>query len=261
MELDTYKNPRDIDNNHIAIDTTSVEYPVAVKSLSDIGIDLKSGRNIKVLIEYDGWKKILQVYVAYEGEYMINFLSHKIIMEDTVPQQAYVGFTGSTGHFWEVHQVLDWNFTLYELPEESLNAGVGENKLNKVLEIVVPSVVVLSVLLLVFLVMIRIRRKQLNLDRGDDIETLTKNAANAPKFFTYKQLSKATRNFNKENLLGTGGFGSVYKGVVSNSDCPKTIAVKKINATSSQGNFLQLSDKLNYSAFKNQIFIRHSTFR
>ncbi|KAI3465791.1 hypothetical protein Pfo_022454 [Paulownia fortunei] len=233
VELDTYKNPRDIDKNHIAIDTTSVEYPLAVKSLSDIGINLKSGRNITVKIEYDGWEKILQIYVAYAGGCMVNFLNQKIVMQDTVPQQAYVGFTGSTGHFWEAHQVLDWNFTLYELPKESLNHGVGQNKCKKVLQIVIPTIVVLSVAVLVFLVRAQ-RTRKVRLERRDDIEMLTKNAANAPKFFTYKQLSRATRNFSKENLLGTGGFGSVYKGVLSNSDCPTTIAVKKINATSSQ---------------------------
>ncbi|KAL7166288.1 hypothetical protein ACSBR2_037044 [Camellia fascicularis] len=58
-------------------------------------------------------------------------------------------------------------------------------------------------------------------------------AANGPQLFPYKKLSKATRNFSKDNLLGTGGFGSVYKWVMSKP--PTTIAVKKINATSKQG--------------------------
>ncbi|KAL8063088.1 hypothetical protein ABFX02_01G005200 [Erythranthe guttata] len=230
VELDTYKNPRDIDKNHIAIDTTSVEYPVAVKSLTDIGIDLKSGRSINVRIEYDGWEKDLRIYVAYAGESLVNFLNNKIIMEDIVPQLAYVGFTASTGHFWEVHQVLDWNFTLYELPNESLNHEIGRSKWEKALKIVIPTVVVLLVSVLLFLIRVRSRRK-LSLERRDDIEMLTKNAANAPKFYTYKQLSKATKNFSTENLVGTGGFGSVYRGVLPN----RIIAVKKINATSNQG--------------------------
>ncbi|KAL8501848.1 hypothetical protein ACS0TY_021095 [Phlomoides rotata] len=234
VEFDTYKNPRDIDRNHIAIDITSVEYPVAVRSLTDTDIDLKSGREIMIRIEYDGWGHNLEIYVAYAGERMVKFLTHKIIMQETVHRLSYVGFTGSTGHVSELHQILDWNFTLYELPEESLDHGNSLNKCKKLVLILVPTSVVLVAVCVVLFLVRRRRRKAVH-QRRDDMEMLTKNAANAPKFYTYKLLSKATHNFSKENLLGTGGFGSVYKGVVSkNSDLPNVIAVKKINATSSQ---------------------------
>ncbi|XVF35588.1 hypothetical protein REPUB_Repub18cG0159000 [Reevesia pubescens] len=66
-----------------------------------------------------------------------------------------------------------------------------------------------------------------------DIEIRTRTAANVPKMFTHKLLAKATHNFNKENLLGTGGFGSVYKGTLQ--DHPTTVAVKNFSATSKQG--------------------------
>lgn len=235
MEFDTYKNPRDIDKNHIAIDTTSVEYPVAVRSLNEVGIDLRSGNNIRVKIEYDGLKKILQVDVAYEDEAMVNFLKQKIIMADTVPQQAYVGFTASTGHMSEIHQILDWNFTLYALPKDSLDEGVGVSKSRVLLHILIPTLVVSAFAAMLILAAAR-RRRKARVEGGRDIEKLAKNAANAPKLFTYKQLAKATQNFSKENLIGTGGFGTVYRGVLSDSDSVTTIAVKKINATSSQGN-------------------------
>lgn len=57
MELDTYMNEYMIpDGNHIGVDTTSMATPVAAKSLNSTGIDLKSGRNITVKIDYDGAK-------------------------------------------------------------------------------------------------------------------------------------------------------------------------------------------------------------
>ncbi|XP_042521273.1 probable LRR receptor-like serine/threonine-protein kinase At3g47570 [Macadamia integrifolia] len=44
---------------------------------------------------------------------------------------------------------------------------------------------------------------------------------------SYAQLLKATDGFSFENLVGVGGFGSVYKGVLNNSDT--TVAVKVVN--------------------------------
>nr|GLL37926.1 ATP-dependent RNA helicase UAP56/SUB2 [Ipomoea trifida] len=178
IELDTYKNEHEANGNHIGIVTTSVEKPVVSRSLSDIGIDLKSGKDITVKIDYDGWAKMLQISVAYSGEPLIQFLNEKIILQDTVPQNTYVGFSASTAFFSETHQVLNWNFTLLELPQDSLHSG---------------------------------RQKRKN------------------------KLAKATKNFSRENLVGSGGFGSVYRGVLSGDHSPTTVAVKRINATSHQG--------------------------
>ena len=69
----------------------------------------------------------------------------------------------------------------------------------------------------------------------EELERQYAAAAATPRKFTYKQLAKATKNFSNDNLLGNGGFGSVYKGHIV--DPPKTIAVKKISDTSQQGNY------------------------
>lgn len=54
-----------------------------------------------------------------------------------------------------------------------------------------------------------------------------------PHRFAYKDLFHATKGFNKRNLLGTGGFGSVYRGVLPISKLE--VAVKKISHESRQG--------------------------
>ncbi|KAK3206720.1 hypothetical protein Dsin_020766 [Dipteronia sinensis] len=51
--------------------------------------------------------------------------------------------------------------------------------------------------------------------------------------FTFRQLKAATNNFNSANKLGEGGFGSVYKGQLSNGTI---IAVKQLSSRSRQGN-------------------------
>ncbi|KAL1537433.1 non-specific serine/threonine protein kinase [Salvia divinorum] len=57
------------------------------------------------------------------------------------------------------------------------------------------------------------------------------NIGDLPKF-TFEMLANATNQFHEDNLLGRGGFGPVYKGVLSNE---KEIAVKRLSAESGQG--------------------------
>ncbi|CAL9216711.1 unnamed protein product [Arabidopsis halleri] len=51
--------------------------------------------------------------------------------------------------------------------------------------------------------------------------------------YTWRQLQSATNNFDKVNKLGEGGFGSVFKGELSDGTI---IAVKQLSSKSCQGN-------------------------
>uniref|UniRef100_A0A0E0IHZ1 non-specific serine/threonine protein kinase n=1 Tax=Oryza nivara TaxID=4536 RepID=A0A0E0IHZ1_ORYNI len=51
--------------------------------------------------------------------------------------------------------------------------------------------------------------------------------------FTLRQIKVATRNFDAANKIGEGGFGSVYKGLLSDGTI---IAVKQLSSRSKQGN-------------------------
>ncbi|KAG6737308.1 hypothetical protein POTOM_058822 [Populus tomentosa] len=51
--------------------------------------------------------------------------------------------------------------------------------------------------------------------------------------FTFRQIKAATNDFDPANKLGEGGFGCVYKGVLSDGT---PIAVKQLSAKSKQGN-------------------------
>lgn len=55
---------------------------------------------------------------------------------------------------------------------------------------------------------------------------------NSKSWFTYADLATATNGFSKSNMLGEGGFGCVYKGVLSNG---QVVAVKQLKSGASQG--------------------------
>ncbi|CAM6037214.1 unnamed protein product [Sphagnum compactum] len=54
-----------------------------------------------------------------------------------------------------------------------------------------------------------------------------------PRNFTYKQLNVATRNFSDSELMGRGGMGSVYRGVLRPENV--VVAVKRIRDESKNG--------------------------
>lgn len=235
IEFDTFKNEWDPDGNHIGINTLSVMNSLIAKTLNSSNIELKSGKQIRVKIEYNGYTKDLQIYVGYEGNPLKSFLKYSIKVSKKVPSKVYLGFTASTGTLTETHQIHDWVFTSTMLPYYT----VKDNKKKAiVLASVLPVVGGLIVFALIAIPIFRRRmiKKRERFRRMEELER--QSAAAAPRKFTYKQLAKATKNFSKDNLLGTGGFGSVYKGQIV--DPPQTIAVKKISSTSQQGTLVFL---------------------
>lgn len=52
------------------------------------------------------------------------------------------------------------------------------------------------------------------------------------RHIAYAELAKATQNFAKNNMLGKGGFGTVYRGLWKDT----TVAVKKLHLSTQPGN-------------------------
>ncbi|KAG0491324.1 hypothetical protein HPP92_004278 [Vanilla planifolia] len=73
-----------------------------------------------------------------------------------------------------------------------------------------------------------------------DVEDLRQKSSHGDvNIFTYSELRLATKNFRPDQILGQGGFGTVYKGMIEESTRPglqsTQVAVKILNPESIQG--------------------------
>uniref|UniRef100_A0A453JQ70 Protein kinase domain-containing protein n=1 Tax=Aegilops tauschii subsp. strangulata TaxID=200361 RepID=A0A453JQ70_AEGTS len=69
--------------------------------------------------------------------------------------------------------------------------------------------------------------------RGELVDDELGQGAAGPRRFSYDDLAAATGNFSEDRALGRGGFGSVYRGFLS--DMNREVAVKRVSGTSRQG--------------------------
>ncbi|GJT36521.1 cysteine-rich receptor-like protein kinase 2 [Tanacetum coccineum] len=116
----------------------------------------------------------------------------------------------------------DTNF-LNPLPVISSSSNRG--KIIAIVVSVVSSVAVLAVALMIVLYIWKRRYLQKKRKGSYDVKRLAKMLKDSSLNFKYSTVEKATGSWDESNKLGQGGFGTVYKGVLSDG---REIAVKRL---------------------------------
>uniref|UniRef100_A0ACD5U9S0 Uncharacterized protein n=1 Tax=Avena sativa TaxID=4498 RepID=A0ACD5U9S0_AVESA len=245
VELDTDQNNefRDIDGNHVGIDVDGLT-SVASTSAGYFGDDggvfhnltLASGKATQAWVDYDGEGKQITVAMAPIGTArpVKPLLSTAYDLSTVLTDTAYVGFSSATGSFNSRHYVLGWSFAM-DGPAPAIDIAqlpklprFGPKRRPKLAQIIPPVATAAFIFAVgtVAVLLIRRRRKYRELREDWEVEF-------GPHRFSYKDLFRATGGFKDKNLLGVGGFGRVYKGVLPASKLE--IAVKKVSHDSKQG--------------------------
>jgi serine/threonine protein kinase len=245
VELDTVRNPEfaDINNNHVGVDVNSLNssaaapagyYDDATGAFRDLS--LISREPMQVWVDYDGATTEMTVTMAPAPAPRPQrpLLSTKIDLSTVITDTAYVGFSSASSIVLVKHYVLGWSFSLSgDAP--ALDYGklpklprIGPKPRSKALTIALPIATTVSVLAAVGVAFLFLRRRLRYAELREDWEVEF-----GPHRFAFKDLYAATGGFKDDCLLGAGGFGRVYKGVLPGSGAE--IAVKKVSHGSRQG--------------------------
>ncbi|KAI3409611.1 Non-specific serine/threonine protein kinase [Psidium guajava] len=253
VEFDTFKQDYDPDANHIGLNINSVR---SIQNVSLAGLGFQLSPNVTkffhVWIDYDGSRKLLELYMIDQDEPIPTkskpaspiMTATKLDTSKVVNRNSYFGFAASTGENIELNCVLRWNLTVEELPKDrDLPAGLV---IGLAAGIPAAAAVLVGAAVLGFWV----RRRRAAANDPNILGTL-KSLPGTPREFKFRDLKRATGNFDERNKLGQGGFGVVYKGVLATEN--RLVAVKKF----SRGDLKSKDDFLAELTIINRLRHRH----
>ncbi|KAK1299614.1 L-type lectin-domain containing receptor kinase IV.1 [Acorus calamus] len=246
VELDTILNFEfgDIDDNHVGIDVNGLKSVKANTAgfFSDgsnhvfHNLSLTSGQPMQLWVDYNGPDTELNVTLSpiKASKPVVPLMSITIDLSNSTLDSMYAGFSSSTGSVLTTHYILGWSFCFngraQDLDLSNLPSlpRIGPKEKPKVLTVGLPVILSLVALIVASIVGVMLWRSRKFAEVMEDWEL-----EYGPHRFSYKELYTATRGFREQELLGAGGFGRVYKGVLPTNNCE--VAIKRVSHESRQG--------------------------
>ncbi|CAK8541705.1 unnamed protein product [Lathyrus sativus] len=244
VELDTIQSSEfnDINDNHVGIDINDLKSAESApagyydSNGQKKNLTLYSGYSMQVWVEYDGEKKKIDVTLApidvvKPKQPLLSFVKD---LSPILNNSMYVGFSSATGSVFTSHYILGWSFKVNGQAQNLVISKLpklpkfGEKKQSKFLTVGLPLLLLSLVFMITLGVIYYIKRKKKFEELLEDWEH-----EYGPHRFKFKDLYFATKGFREKGLLGVGGFGRVYKGVMPGSKIE--VAVKRVSHESRQG--------------------------
>ncbi|KAF8399777.1 hypothetical protein HHK36_015647 [Tetracentron sinense] len=251
VEFDAGQNPEfnDPDGNHVGIDLNNIE---SIKTETAgyynstagdfIAVDMRNGQNVRAWIEFDGTEFEINVTIAPAGvsRPSMPLLTYKNpVIANYVSTEMFVGFSASKVTWVEPQRILAWSLSdtgvARDLNTTNLPVFLPVSSSSSSLSTGVIAAISIACIILTALCLSGcywfLRKRKAEEEEEED-KTEDWELEYWPHRFSYEELSQATKGFSNEELLGSGGFGRVYKGVLPNNT---EVAVKCVNHDSKQG--------------------------
>ncbi|KAF2297701.1 hypothetical protein GH714_002344 [Hevea brasiliensis] len=211
VEFDVFANQEfnDMNDNHVGIDLNSLRSSFA----ADAGYWPENKRSNSI---FENWTSIMVRIIKFGliMQIFINItmapvgmkrpsrplLNASLNLSEVFEEEMYIGFTSATGRLVQSHKILAWSFSNsnFSLSENLITTGCHR---------------------LFFQ-----REKQRRARERADMEEW--ELEYWPHRITYQEIEAATKGFSEENVIGIGGNGKVFKGVLPGGT---EVAVKRIS--------------------------------
>ncbi|KAJ1287607.1 hypothetical protein BS78_02G023000 [Paspalum vaginatum] len=260
VEFDTFFNHGwdNTSDHHVGIDVNSI-ISVAYTATPPGMNNLTAPFTKDAVVYYNNVTKLLAADLRIGDD--TYHVSATVVLNASLPDTVAVGFSAATGSCVELHELLSWSFnSTLALPvpvpapapapvpappsastADPPSSSAKESLLIKVLVHVIASVLLVCGAAVGLLWLMRQKRTRNTDDSSDEqadggeAELLERGVA-GPRRFLYRELAAATGDFAEDNMLGRGGFGSVYEGHLPGDDGGQAqqVAIKKLSSESSQ---------------------------